>query len=415
MAEFEEKKGMVCHYEVMQLELTCKQDEIKKQYKVLALRYHPDRNHGNEEEATLKFKQLAAAYAVLSDPHERKWYDDHREAILRGGDGTAGADGDAADDSINVWRFFNSSCYSGHDDDSETGFYTVYRNVFDEISKRENDKTKSDPTLKYSTVTLSFGTSSTPHAEVLRFYAEWENFASVLNFAWADMYHTVDAPNRATRRVMEAENTKTRNAARKEYTNQIRSLARFVKKRDPRYIAYEADVGRRRQEAEELKLALKNEEMQARKEKRERLRQEYANNVDEQESRENERKGAFLLADLDSDGDERGVVGEADSEDEKVVQKTLKKMSLDDFIPSTKRGGGGGGGGGDGEAGDGADDNDADGEEGYACAICEKQFKTEAQLTQHNNSKPHRKNAALHAKSAKKEKGGVSKEKAPPS
>jgi DnaJ family protein A protein 5 len=130
MAEVDEKKAMVCHYEVMQLEKSSKADEIKKQYKVLALRFHPDRNHGNEEEATLKFKQLAAAYAVLSDPHERKWYDDHREAILRGGDGTKHGDEDA-DDSYDVWKFFSSTCYSGHDDDSETGFYTVYRKVFD--------------------------------------------------------------------------------------------------------------------------------------------------------------------------------------------------------------------------------------------------------------------------------------------
>lgn len=397
---------MVCHYEVMQLERTCKPDEIKKQYKVLALRYHPDRNHGNEEEATLKFKQLAAAYAVLSDPHERKWYDDHREAILRGGDGTAGEDGDAMDDSINVWKFFNTTCYSGHEDDSSTGFYTVYREVFEEIAKRESDKTKSDPTLKYDTATISFGNSTTPIAEVLRFYAEWENFASKLNFAWADMYHTVDAPNRATRRMMETENTKCRNNARKEYTNQIRSLARFVKKRDPRYTAYEADVARRRQEAEELKAALKKEEQQARKEKRERVRQEYQSNFEEQETRENERKGAFLLADLDSDDEGHGVVGKADSDNERDVQKTLKKMTLDDHIPGRSKGtedsngavGEEGAAAGDATGGGGGEDE-------FRCEICDKSFKTQAQLAQHNNSKPHKKNAAVHAKAAKKEKG----------
>jgi DnaJ homolog subfamily A member 5 len=57
--------------------------QIKKQYKKLALKYHPDKNVGNEEEATATFRLISAAYAVLSDPHERKWYDDHREAILR--------------------------------------------------------------------------------------------------------------------------------------------------------------------------------------------------------------------------------------------------------------------------------------------------------------------------------------------
>ena len=42
-----------------------------------------DKNVGNEEAATEAFKEITAAYAVLSDPHERKWYDDHRESILR--------------------------------------------------------------------------------------------------------------------------------------------------------------------------------------------------------------------------------------------------------------------------------------------------------------------------------------------
>jgi DnaJ family protein A protein 5 len=413
MAEVDEKKAMVCHYEVMQLEKSSKADEIKKQYKVLALRFHPDRNHGNEEEATLKFKQLAAAYAVLSDPHERKWYDDHREAILRGGDGTKHGDEDA-DDSYDVWKFFNSTCYSGHDDDSETGFYTVYRKVFDEIAKRESDKTKSDPTLKYSIATTGFGGSATSHSDVLKFYAEWENFASVLSFAWADMYHTVDAPNRATRRVMESENTKARSTARKEYTNQIRSLARFVKKRDPRMAAYEADVARRKQEAEELKKVLKQEELQARKDKRERVRQEYANNYEAQEAREQERKGAFLLADLDSDEEHRGVVGRQDSEDEVEVQKALRKVTLDDFIQKrdvSSTTASGAAQSGEASAGAGGDGEDEEGEESCACEICDKQFKTPAQLTQHNNSKPHRKNAAAYAKTARKDKGAVGKEK----
>jgi DnaJ-class molecular chaperone len=49
------------------------------------LKYHPDKNVGNEETATQFFKEIQASYAVLSDPHERKWYDDHRESILRYG------------------------------------------------------------------------------------------------------------------------------------------------------------------------------------------------------------------------------------------------------------------------------------------------------------------------------------------
>jgi DnaJ family protein A protein 5 len=74
---------MRCHYEVMELERSAAIADVKKQYKKLALKWHPDRNHGEEEKATQNFKEISASYAVLSDPNERKWYDDHRESILR--------------------------------------------------------------------------------------------------------------------------------------------------------------------------------------------------------------------------------------------------------------------------------------------------------------------------------------------
>jgi hypothetical protein len=207
---------------------------------------------------------------------------------------------------------------------------------------------------------------------------------------------------------MEAENTKVRNATRKEYTNNVRSLASFVKKRDPRYVAYEAAMAQKRQDAEELKIKQKAEELQARKEKRERIREEYAKNTEEIESRDNERKGAFLLADVDSDEEDRGVVGKVDSDDERQVQKSIKKVSLDDYIAGR---GAGEGGDGDEDGGDGAGDGGA-----FACALCSKEFKTEAQLTQHNASKPHRKKVQETAKSLKKgggkEKGAKEADKA---
>ena len=70
---------MQCHYEVLELpSRAATAEEIKKQYKRLALRHHPDKNVGQEEQATEMFKKVSASYAVLSDPQERKWYDDHR-------------------------------------------------------------------------------------------------------------------------------------------------------------------------------------------------------------------------------------------------------------------------------------------------------------------------------------------------
>jgi hypothetical protein len=166
-------------------------------------------------------------------------------------------------------------------------------------------------------------------------------------------------------------------------------------------------MAQRRLEAEELKIKQKAEELQARKEKRERIREEYAKNTEEIETRDNERKGAFLLADVDSDED-RGVVGKVDSDDERQVQRSIKKVSLGDYIAGR---GAGEGGDGDEEGGEGAGEGGA-----FACALCCKEFKTEAQLTQHNASKPHRKKAQEAVKSQKKgggkEKGSKEADKA---
>ena len=59
---------MKCHYEVMGLPMNCTADEVKKQYKTLALKSHPDRNPGRVEEATEEFKMISASYTVLCDP-----------------------------------------------------------------------------------------------------------------------------------------------------------------------------------------------------------------------------------------------------------------------------------------------------------------------------------------------------------
>ena len=49
--------------------------DIKKAYRKLALKWHPDKNPRNKEQAEEKFKAIAEAYGVLSDPDERKKYD----------------------------------------------------------------------------------------------------------------------------------------------------------------------------------------------------------------------------------------------------------------------------------------------------------------------------------------------------
>lgn len=63
------------YYEVLGVAKTASADEIKKSYRKLALKHHPDRNPDNKEEAEAKFKEASEAYEVLSDNEKRANYD----------------------------------------------------------------------------------------------------------------------------------------------------------------------------------------------------------------------------------------------------------------------------------------------------------------------------------------------------
>jgi molecular chaperone DnaJ len=70
-------------YELLGLGRNASQDEIKKAYRQMAMKYHPDRNAGNKESEE-KFKEAAEAYEVLSDPEKKQRYDQFGHEGLRG-------------------------------------------------------------------------------------------------------------------------------------------------------------------------------------------------------------------------------------------------------------------------------------------------------------------------------------------
>ena len=64
------------YYKVLGVDKGASVDDIKKAYRKLALKHHPDRNPSDKKRAEEKFKEISEAYAVLSDPEKRKQYDE---------------------------------------------------------------------------------------------------------------------------------------------------------------------------------------------------------------------------------------------------------------------------------------------------------------------------------------------------
>lgn len=80
------------YYEVLGVSKKASDDEIKKAYRKLAKKYHPDMNPGDKE-AEVKFKEASEAYAVLSDEEKRRQYDQFGHAAFEGGGGAGGFGG----------------------------------------------------------------------------------------------------------------------------------------------------------------------------------------------------------------------------------------------------------------------------------------------------------------------------------
>ena len=80
------------YYEVLGVSRDADDAAIKKAYRALAKKYHPDMNPGDKE-AEKKFKEASEAYAVLSDPDKRRQYDQFGHAAFEGGAGGAGGFG----------------------------------------------------------------------------------------------------------------------------------------------------------------------------------------------------------------------------------------------------------------------------------------------------------------------------------
>lgn len=91
------------YYEVLGVHREASETDLKSAYRKLALQYHPDRNPGNHEEATERFKEITEAYTVLADGEKRAAYDRYGHA------GVAGA-------ATQGWPDFSSTVFTDFED-----------------------------------------------------------------------------------------------------------------------------------------------------------------------------------------------------------------------------------------------------------------------------------------------------------
>eukprot|EP00227_Mantoniella_beaufortii_P009852 CAMPEP_0197577968 /NCGR_PEP_ID=MMETSP1326-20131121/2390_1 /TAXON_ID=1155430 /ORGANISM="Genus nov. species nov., Strain RCC2288" /LENGTH=86 /DNA_ID=CAMNT_0043141105 /DNA_START=213 /DNA_END=469 /DNA_ORIENTATION=+ len=84
MSRGQEKKD---YYGTLGIQKGCSEDEIKKAYRKLAMKWHPDKNPDNQAYAEKKFKSVSEAYEVLSDPKKKELFDQYGDAGLQDGFG----------------------------------------------------------------------------------------------------------------------------------------------------------------------------------------------------------------------------------------------------------------------------------------------------------------------------------------
>ncbi|XP_047623240.1 dnaJ homolog subfamily C member 21 [Phacochoerus africanus] len=344
---------MKCHYEALGVRRDASEEELKKAYRKLALKWHPDKNLDNAAEAAEQFKLIQAAYDVLSDPQERAWYDNHREALLKGG-----LDGEYQDDSLDLLHYFTVTCYSGYGDD-EKGFYAVYRNVFEMIAKEELESALEEDVEDFPT----FGDSQSDYDTVVHpFYAYWQSFCTQKNFAWKEEYDTRQASNRWEKRAMEKENKKIRDKARKEKNELVRQLVAFIRKRDRRVQAHRKLV-----EEQNAEKARKAEAMRRQQKlKQAKLAEQY------------KEQSWMTVADLEKELREMEAQYEKEFGDGSGEDETEERELRD---------------GQDGKDSDEAED--AELYDGLYCPACDKSFKAEKAMRNHEKSKKHREMVAL--------------------
>lgn len=157
------------YYKILEVPRTASQEDIKKAYRKLAIKYHPDKNPNNPQ-AEQRFKELNEAYEVLSDPEKRKKYDQFGEnwefAEQYAGAGARGYGYGGGKGTYTTFSFddiFDNESGSN----SDGGFRDIFESIFGERFSGKKAKKEQDVqgTIEISLEEACLGTSKVINVE----------------------------------------------------------------------------------------------------------------------------------------------------------------------------------------------------------------------------------------------------------
>ena len=195
-------------YETLEVDPTSTMDDIRRAYRRLALKYHPDKQDGSEdEELKQKFLAIQLAYEWLSDIATRKQYDSNLPF----------------DEAMPKVKTINDST-----------FFDIFGPLFD-----------SNARFSVYRPVPSLGTEESTIEETKKFYDFWMMFQSWRDFSIHDEYDLTEAECREERRWMELENKAIRQKYEKAEHARVRKLVDLAHKMDPRIRKQKAEEAAR--------------------------------------------------------------------------------------------------------------------------------------------------------------------------